>query len=289
MIFKKNEIKKALEFYNINDKEYLKKCLLCIDYLEENKTFLNTASDIYKTLYSNKLESVRKIWKKKKTEDLFKCKINNYITNILILCGYKKHKNSIKKYRFDENLEDTIKRRVRECLLSGASSGMSLSKMLWAARIIKGKILEVGRLQYELVEYNPLNITQRKRCIKIHIPSGSKLHKELILKSLKEAKKQIKKYYKLKNIEMFCDSWLLSKELSTALPNSNIAYFASLFDLLIEEDAKEDLLHYVFKLEKIEDLNLLSEETTLEKVIKQMWINNIVIHKSIGILKEKVI
>ena len=88
---------------------------------------------------------------------------------------------------------------------------------------------------------------------------------------------------------MFCDSWLLSKELATALPNSNIAYFASLFDLLIEEDAKEDLLHYVFKLEKIEDLNLLSEETTLEKVIKQMWINNIVIHKSIGILKEKVI
>lgn len=288
MFFKKSEIKKALEFYDITDIKYRNKCYECLDYLEDNRLFLKSAIDIYKTIYNSKSSKIRRLWKNKSIEELFRCKIHKYISNVLVLSAYKKHQKNIKKYGFDDNQQTLQKRRVKECLLSESDikNGISTSKMLWAAYIIKGKIIEVGRLQYELIDFNPLNPIESKKCIKIHIPTGSKLYEELVLTSIKESKELIKKYYKLKNIDMFCDSWLLSREIKSEFPNSNIAKFASLFDVLKEEDGTLNLLHFVFKKDKCEDYNELSENTNLEKFIKKMLINGQVIHKGIGKLKD---
>lgn len=288
MKFKKSEIKKALDFYEINNTDYENKCYKCLSYLEENKLFLKNALNLYKIIYCSNNNKIRFLWKHKNIEDIFRCNIDKYITNILLLSGYKKHIKSIKRFKFDINQQKLQKRRIKECLLSSKDieEGISVSQMLWGAYFFNGNILEVGRLQFEFLRFDPTNPILNKKCIKIHIPKGTKLYKELVLDSINEAKNLIKKYYKLKNIQMYCDSWLLSKEIKNAFPDSNIASFASLFNILKESDATKDILHYVFKKEECVDYQELSEKTSLEKYLKTMLINGKVIHKAIGKLKD---
>ena len=137
--------------------------------------------------------------------------------------------------------------------------------MIWGAYFINTRLIEVGRLQYENCENH----------IKIHIPSGSKLEIEEVLNSIKASKEEIKKYFHLKNIEYYCNSWLLSNQINSIIDkNSNIAKFYKLFEVKDGPDATKDILKFVFNIQECEDYNNLKENTSLQKILKRQLIEN---------------
>ena len=114
----KTIIYEALDFYNINDSEYREKCYKCIEELEENKEYQNKANEVYNTLFVEKNDKIRNLWKHKKISDLFGNINNPFITNVLLLSGYKAQKNNIKNYHLDEEQIKIHKVRVKDTLLN---------------------------------------------------------------------------------------------------------------------------------------------------------------------------
>ena len=205
-----------------------------------------------------------------------------YITNLLLLNGYKIHKQNIEKLKFDDEEIRIHKLRVREALINDIEirnyNGIRVSQMLWGTYFTNVKVIEIGRLQYEKCENN----------IKIHIPAIGKLDIDKVIESLKKSRLYIKKYFNIKNYNYYCDSWLLSEQIHGIVnKNSNIYKFYELFKIVDGESCVEDILNFVYQLLEIDDYKKLQENTTLQKSIKEYLLkgNDIKIGK--GILKIK--
>ena len=50
MLFNKEKIKEALEYYDIKDADYQEKCDRCIEEIKNNKKIQNKAKEIYEIL-----------------------------------------------------------------------------------------------------------------------------------------------------------------------------------------------------------------------------------------------
>ena len=187
-----------------------------------------------------------------------------FVTNILLLLRFENHKENIKKNKFSTNQIYIHKQRVKECLTKDIYDrkyeNIRISQMLWGVYFINCKLIEVGRLQYEYCE----------NYIKIHIPSGSKLDYNKVIKSIKNSKKEIKKYYGKNKMTYYCNSWLLSKQIKSMLKdNSNIVKFQTLFEIEEGESCLKDILNFVYKINEGLDYNLLPENSSLQKSIKE--------------------
>ena len=148
--------------------------------------------------------------------------------------------------------------------------------MLWGSYFINCKLLEVGRLQYEYCE----------NYIKIHIPNGAKLNYNDVIKSIENSKREIKKYYTNNNLDYYCDSWLLSKQIKGMLnQNSNILKFQSIFEIEEGQSCIKDILNFVYKIDNCDDYKMLPETSSLQKNIKQYLIKG----KDIKLGKGKLI
>ena len=210
---------------------------------------------------------------------------NKFIHNIILLSGYKLHEENMNKYNFDTYQVLAHKNRVRECLTNDIYNrkleGIRLSQLLWGLYFISIRLIEVGRLQFEYCN------NKEREYIKIHIPKGDKLLYNEVLNSIRNSKKEIKKYFKIENYEYYCESWLLSKDITKLLDsNSNIAKFQQLFDITEGKDAIKDILNFVFDLQQIDSYYDLPEGTSLQSKIKDLLINEKEIHIGIGKLKK---
>lgn len=291
-LINKNFINRALKFYSIMDDNYKQRCYEVIDEINKSDDFKKIVSDVYSKLFIDKNYNIRKLWKTKSKEELFGKIQSPFITNVLLLFGYKIHEENMKKYHFDEKQIKLHKKRVKDALLNDIKirgyDGIRLSQMLWGIYFVNLKIIEVGRLQYEFIEFNPINENEYKRCIKIHIPSGEKLDIYKVKESLKGSKKEIRKYFKIDEPEYFCTSWLLSKQIRKLVDdNSNIALFYELFDVIEREDATNDLLNFIFDLKDCTDFSILPENTSLQKRVKELLLTNIKINVGLGVLKNR--
>lgn len=283
MIFEKEKIEEALKYYSIKDNNYKEKCNKCINEITKDEKIYKKANEIYEILYIDKTGKLIELWKEKDINLLFGKKVNPFITNVLLLLGYEYHKENIKKYKFDDEQIQIQKQRVRECLLNDIVNkhydGIRISQMLWGTYFINGLLLETGRLQFE-----PTNNSK----IKIHIPEGKKLIIDDVKESLKNSKTLLKKYYNIENPQYVCESWLLSKEIADMLDEkSNIIKFQNLFDIKPSKNGIEDILNFVFKLKKCENYDELSENTSLQKCIKEFLKNGGIIYEGYGKLKNK--
>ena len=153
-------------------------------------------------------------------KELFGEHYNSFITNVLVLLGYKLHERNMESKNYSNTEKNLYKKRVTEALTIDIYvrklENIRISQMIWAGYFINTKLIEVGILQYEKSE----------NYVKIHIPSGDKLEIEKVLRSIKKSKQEIKKYFDLKNPEYFCDSWLLSNQINAMIDsNSNIGKF----------------------------------------------------------------
>lgn len=293
MDINKKEIIEALKFYDINDNKYLNNCLECASYIENNKTLLNKVKEIIDVLYNKKDYLLAKLWKIKSNQELFGEKYHPFVTSVIVLLGYKIHKKNIEKYNLNDYQIDIHKKRVKEALTYDIYErnycGIRISQMLWASYFINLKIIEVGSLQYELVNINPLTNKQEK-CIKIHIPRNCNLDINSVKLSINKSKYEILKYFKLNNLNYYCESWLLSKNVLNLInDNSNIKIFSKLFDVVDGKNCINDILNFVYDKLNCEDYNTLQENTYLQRKIKKELINGVIIKIGIGKLKEEII
>lgn len=107
----------------------------------------------------------------------------------------------------------------------------------------------IHRLQFELVpfhsqaEYTKNGITLKPGdlVIDVHIPrTGTRLNRESVVKSYKEAAVFFRKRYQLEHIAFVCHSWLLYPRNKEVLsPQSNLYSFFSDFDIIESGDDKD--------------------------------------------------
>ncbi len=285
LLIEKENIEKALIFYNINIKDYKDKCYKCLDDINKNKELKTKLYNVLKLLYGNESEQLELFWKESDLNRFLGESYNKFIHNIILLSGYKIHEKNMSKYNFDTYQVLVHKNRVRECLTNDIYNRkleeIRLSQLVWGIYFIKIKLIEVGRLQYEYCN------NKKGKYIKIHIPKGDKLLYNEVLNSIKNSKKEIKKYFKIENYEYYCESWLLSKDITKLLDgNSNIAKFQQLFDIIEGKDAIKDILNFVYGLQQINSYYDLPEKTSLQSKIKDLLINGKEIHIGIGKLKK---
>ncbi len=283
----------ALLFYDIKDDKYRAKCYEAYEFLNQSKEHKKKFLMLYEILYEKKDYSLAKLWKVKEKKELFKEVYHPYLPNLLLLSGWNIHFKNMKKYNLDDKQVFIHKKRVKESLTYDIYKrkyyGIRISQMLWASYFINLRILEVGSLQYELVDVNSVT-NKKERCIKIHIPRDTKLEIKKVKESLIKSKVEIKKYFKIENPKYYCESWLLSKKVLHLLSDgSNILKFSNLFDIKTGNDCTNDILNFVFEKTKCDDYNTLQEDTSLQTKIKEELIKGVIIKIGIGKLKEDIL
>lgn len=282
----KKKIDEAFEFYSI-DQSYKEKCYRCAEKINQSEYYGELFNDVYKTLYCDDFIKIKELWKVKDINELFGNNVNPFVTNLMIILGYELHRNNIDKYRLDINQVNIHKNRVKECfesdLIYRNYDGVRISQMLWAVYFIRVRIIEIGRLQYEY-ESAEKNIS----IIKIHIPKGKKLDLIEVKDSIKESQNKLKQIYDLDKIKYICNSWLLSNQIYNILEkNSNIFLFHNLFDIKVGDDCINDIMNFVYGVNQCSDYKELSENTTLQKKIKESLINNQKFYLGLGVLRKE--
>ena len=276
------EIDNALKYYQINNIDYKNKCYKCVKDINSINDFNVRTEEIYDILYTDKSFKIDTLWKRQNMIELFGEQYNPFITSVLVLLGWKLHDKNMINKNYTYAQKELYKKRVKEALTNDIYvrklENIRISQMIWAAYFINTKLIEVGRLQYEKCE----------NYIKIHIPSGEKLEIEKVLNSIKNSKNEIEKYFDLKNPEYRCESWLLSNQINTIIDaNSNIAKFYRLFEVKDGPDATKDILNFVFNIQECKDYNTLTENTTLQKILKQQLLENKELKIGLGKLKNE--
>ena len=278
------KIDEAFDFYNIDNK-YKKISYDCAEEINNSNTFTEAFNKVYKRLYYNDFSDIRELWNIKNINELFTDNVNPFITNVIILLGYEFHLYNIKKYNLDEQQIIIHKKRVKECfendLVNRGYNGVRISQMLWAIYFIRVRIIEVGRLQYQY------SVTDdNKQVIKIHIPRGNRLDISSVKKSIDDSKQEIEKIFKVSNCEYICNSWLLSNQIHELVDkDTNIYKFQELFNVEDGENCINDILNFVYEIEKCDDYSLLPEHTKLQKIIKEQLLNGKEFYLGLGVLR----
>ena len=283
------KIIEALHFYGIKDEEYKKRCLEVVYDINNNEVLKNKVEELFYKLYDKNKEGLSKIWKMKKVSELFgDC--NLFITSVMILLGYDIHRKNMSKYNLSDEQKSIHIKRVKNALLDDiyirGYESVRISQMLWASYFINLRIIEVGGFQYELVSENPIT-KEKEMCIKMHVPKGASLNEEDVRSSIRKSTYEIERYFNVKDINYYIESWLLSPEVLALLDdNSNILKFSKLFSIKSMGECTRDILDFVFNDVYIKDYNLLVCKTSLQVKLKSLLINKKEIHIGVGKLKQ---
>lgn len=283
------KIIEALHFYGIKDEEYKKRCLEVVYDINNNEVLKNKVEELFYKLYDKNKEGLSKLWKMKKVSELFgDC--NLFITSVMILLGYDIHRKNMSKYNLSDEQKSIHIKRVKNALLDDiyirGYESVRISQMLWASYFINLRIIEVGGFQYELVSENPIT-KEKEMCIKMHVPKGASLNEEDVRSSIRKSTYEIERYFNVKDINYYIESWLLSPEVLALLDdNSNILKFSKLFSIKSMGECTRDILDFVFNDVYIKDYNLLVCKTSLQVKLKSLLINKKEIHIGIGKLKH---
>ena len=280
----RDDIDKSLKYYHIDNK-YKQKCYDCIKEINNSDIYTEAFNKIYKVLYYNDFSNIKELWNISDINKLFTDNLSPFITNIMVLLGYKFHLSNIKKYNLDDIQIDIHKKRIKECfendLVNRGYKGIRISQMLWAIYFIRVRIIEVGRLQYEYFVTD-----DNKQVIKIHIPRGHKLDISSVRKSIDDSKIEIEKTFKVSNYKYICNSWLLSNQIHELVnKDTNIYKFQELFNVEDGENCIKDILNFVFEIDNCDDYSLLPEKTTLQKIVKNELLKGKEFYLGMGTLK----
>lgn len=286
--YMENKIIEALHFYDIKDEEYKKRCLEVVYDINNNEVLKNKVEELFYKLYDRNKEGLSKLWKMKKVSELFgDC--NFFITSVMILLGCDIHRKNMSKYNLSDEQKSIHIKRVKNALLDDiykrGYESVRISQMLWASYFINLRIIEVGSMQYELVSENPIT-KEKEICIKMHVPRGASLKEENVRDSIRKSTYEIEKYFNIKDINYYIESWLLSPEVLELLDdNSNILKFSKLFSIKSSKECTRDILDFVFNDVYAKDYNSLVCKTSLQMKLKRLLVSKKEIHIGIGKLK----
>ena len=123
--------------------------------------------------------------------------------------------------------------------------------------------------------------------VQLHIPGGSKLTEEGVRESLAQMRVFLKTYFPDYQYHAFaCSSWLLDPVLEELLgSDSNIVRFGKLFAPLTRKIHGTSALYFIWGLPNADgDLSQLSENTRLERALKQHYLQGKAVYEVNGYL-----
>ena len=150
----------------------------------------------------------------------------------------------------------------------------------WFPRQLSLQEFRVGCLEYEFVELE-------EKMISIHIPSDANLEEKTIQKSLNDFFEFRKMFFpEWVNIQMYCNSWLLSPALKELLDeDSRILNFQKFFVVESIDYEKQSIFQWVFPgyTEASDDL---PEDTSLQRRMKKYLLEGKKVGSAKGYLKK---
>lgn len=247
----------VLKYYKLDDVDFIKQYLETIDMINSD-IYLKVLCYLWHyILYIDDSGLYKDVWKWTETKELFKENGNHMMPVIALLSGYEIHLKNMKNRKFDqEQIQEQIKNINQCCTMDKQRfdiDGIRFSQMIWGSYFMNGRLIQVGRLQYEFDEEVPDNVKNFKdgSYIYIHIPRGDNLNIEEVEASIKLSKEKIEKFYpeiEVSKLQYYTNTWLLSNELDTILDeNSNIIKFKNKFDIIEQTENLEDFLNFVFQ------------------------------------------
>ncbi len=294
----KYDFDEILKFYGF-DTDFKIRVYQELDILRKDINLNYICYIMYYILYYADKENYYNIWSWKSTNNTFKDHGSYMIPVISLLLGYEFHIKNMNLRCFDNEQIEVQKYNIRLTCTSDRKrhniDGIRFSQMIWGSFFMKGYIIQVGRLQYEIGVKNFSKLDKyfetKKEYVYIHIPRDKNLDELKVKESIKNSKDYIRKYYPNLNTSdliYYTQSWLLSPEVREVLPNgSNIVKFQNMFDIIEYEENINDFLNFVFDevTGNIQYENL-SENTSLQKELKQYLLDSKKLHLGLGILKN---
>ena len=288
----------VLNYYKLDDISFRKKYLETIDMINSN-IYLKVLCYLWHyILYIDDSGLYKDVWNWNETKGLFKDAGNHMLPVVALLSGYEIHLKNMENRKFDQEQIDEQIKNVNKCCTMDSQrfgiEGIRFSQMIWGSYFMNGRLIQVGRLQYEFDEKVPKSVKEFKdgSYMYIHIPKEEHLNIDDVNNSIKSAKEKIEKFYpeiEISKLQFYTNTWLLSNELDNILDeNSNIIKFKNKFDIIAQTENTEDFLNFVFQ-EKVYNVNYenLKEETILQSKLKEYLLENKKLHIGLGILKEE--
>lgn len=299
-IEKTNEI---FDFYKIEDKELEQEYKKTIEEIKNDEKLKIICYLFHYILYKDNKNSYNDIYNWKIGENLYKQHGSYMINLVSMLSGYEKHKKEIKELNYDIQQIEEQKKNIRKICNNDRKlygiNGIRFSQMVWGSNFMNGRLIQIGRLQYELRITNNKDKLEKikkyynnKDYVYIHIPEDKNLLEKDVDESIKNAKKYIPLYFKeidIDNAIFYTLTWLLSEELDDILDKeSNIIKFKNKFTILEQNENEKAFLNFVFKEGLKEKINYseLKEDTSLQRKIKQYLLEGKKLHIGFGILKN---
>ena len=134
----------------------------------------------------------------------------------------------------------------------------------WFPRQLAMQEFRIGELEFEFVDAG-------EKYISIHIPGDADFRPENVQKTLEEYHSFLKEYFpEWSGIDLRCESWMISPALEQLLDeNSNVLQFNRLFEVESVDYDSMAVLDWVYPGEEQNDLQNLSENTSLQRKMKQ--------------------
>ncbi len=185
--------------------------------------------------------------------------VHNYSLHMLYLIALSTHTRELyeeKNISYDIFLDSMsdLRAKLMECKELHGVWGTCVA--IWEIDLFNLNLIALGRLQYELVEFEDEytcgehSLQPDDIVLNMHIPSHGPLLYDDCKASFKKAAEHFKDCFKDRPVAFVCNSWLLYPEHSKFLPpNSNILKFMSFFDIIesnISEE-KADLWRVFYK------------------------------------------
>lgn len=292
------DFKLILSYYNFDDK-FRKRFEYEIKILKQDNKLNMICFIMYYILFLADSKNYYNIWSWKSTINVFKDNGSYMIPVVALLCGYSFHIKNMKQRNFDDEQIEIQKYNIRLTCTNDSIkykiNGIRFSQMIWGSFFMKGNLIQIGRLQYEIdvKNFDKLDkyFEEKPHYIYIHIPRDQNLNEKDVDKSLNLVDNCIRKYYselKDEKLGYYTQSWLLSPEIKTILPDdSNIIKFQDKFNIIEYEENISDFLNFVFDV-VMREINYkdLPEETILQKELKKKLLNNETLHLGLGFLKK---
>lgn len=268
----KDYIIKAMNFYHMTKTGYI---LRILEIVWHNQALQKSVSYYHQFLFTLNGEDYKMI--KKYDDDI---KNRRELNGLILLTGYFLHLQNMTMRSFDLWQIEKQVHVIHTILESGV---VSFDDLQWAARFIRGNIIELGPLQYEVINQVPRYLEEyySKKFIKIHIPPSKRLIIEDVRSSLSEVLSLIERYYSEidpQEVIYYTDSWLLSPELLQILDeDSHIIQFQSFFQLISIIEDTSSFLKFVVN-------NSQRQNTSLQRKIRLYLERGIKLHSGVGIL-----
>lgn len=301
-VISKKTLDKAFKFYRLEEEtDFYQHCLSLIEEFKTNLTLKKAALLIKYISFKSEGDDFLEMeyWKAKPPRA--------DISALVLLSAVDMHKKAMKG--LDKKQRDHQIVGMQETILRGLKlykiNGISYGSLAWGIRFVRQLLMKFGRLQFEYsIYHDPFVVAQDKKgnkvvvnagdkkslrckeiliqpgdvCINIHIDRHGRLEPKSVDASLKEAKKNLRKYFpdtQGKQIVYRCHSWLLSLQMELFLTRDrHIMYFQSLFLILPphEEDTGDDFYRFLFNMQKSSpdfSVDLLPEDTSLRRNVKK--------------------